>query len=312
MILLLEPPRPAGFVSGGYRYQHEIGRRLAAWGQGELRTVAPMELDAAVAAARSAGATVVVDGLFAALRRRPLPAGAIALLHVVPDTPWSEVPMPAIATSQPTADAVATAARAVEVVRPGLDDGFAPTSPRASDERPHVVCVGTVTPAKGQRLVATALAATPMAARCELALLGDTATAPDYVRDVCRSASPATVRLAGVRTPIEVAAELGAADLFVSASRSESFGMAVAEAAACGVPVLAFATGEIGTFVLDGANGWLVPADASDQVFAARLQALLAEPAALRAARAAARRPPLGDWDEATRRFVAACRRARS
>ncbi|MBL9076429.1 MAG: glycosyltransferase family 4 protein [Planctomycetes bacterium] len=307
MILLLEPPRPAGFVSGGYRYQAEIGARLAARGEGELRVVAPDALAAAVAAARG---PVVVDGLFAALGAGPLPAGAIALLHLVPpQRPWSAAPLPVVATSLPTAAAVAADSLAVEVVRPGLDACFVPGPPRPADGRRRIVCIGTVSPAKGQLLLATAVAAARCARQCDLVLLGDALTWPDHARAVERAAAPATVAVRGAVPPTTVADELRRADLFVSASRSESFGMAVAEAVACGAPVLAFATGEIATFVRDGGNGWLLPADADDGAFAARLGALLADPAALRAARDRAVRPPLGDWDQAATRFAAACRR---
>lgn len=305
MILLLEPQRPPGFVSGGYRYQAEVAARLAARGEGELRAIAPTELDVVVAAA-PAGTIVVVDGLFLAHRQRPLPGGTTALLHQVPDrTPWSETPLPVIATSQATADAVRGAARRVGVVRPGLDACFRPRPARSPGERLRVVCTGTVWPGKGQLLLAEALATS--ARPCQLVLVGDHSVAPDYAQRIQRAAPPGTLQLRGVLSPAQVADELHAADLFVSASRDESFGMAVAEAVACGVPVLAFATGEIATFVHDDHNGWLLPTTASDAVFVQRLHDLLGDPTRLARARVAAVAPPLTPWDEVARRFAAAC-----
>lgn len=308
MILLLEPQRPAGFVSGGYRYQAEIARRLAARGEGELRAVAPGQFAAAVAAATATQAVVVVDGLFVTRTRRVLPAGVVALLHGAPElAPWAAAPLPVIATSQPTADAVAAAARRVEVVRPGLDACFRPGPAAAPARRRRVVCIGTVCPGKGQLLVARALATAPAAGPCDLVLLGDRNLAPDYVREVEAAAAPCTLHLRGVLPPAEVAVELQRAELCVSASRDESFGMAVAEAAACGVPVLAFATGEIPTFVHDGRNGWLVPASAPDAAFQRRLHEVLGDGRQLARARAAAVLPPLAPWDDVASRFARAC-----
>ena len=48
-------------------------------------------------------------------------------------------------------------------------------------------------------------------------------------------------------------------DVLVSASYSESFGMSMAEALVCGVPVVATATGGARTIIEDGVNGLLVP-----------------------------------------------------
>ncbi|HWW74534.1 MAG TPA: glycosyltransferase family 4 protein, partial [Pyrinomonadaceae bacterium] len=57
----------------------------------------------------------------------------------------------------------------------------------------------------------------------------------------------------------EVPALLASLDLFVSASRTESFGMAMVEALACGVPVVATATEGAREIVEDGVTGSLVP-----------------------------------------------------
>ena len=83
MIVLCEPQHPVGFQSGGYRYQAEVMAARLAARDGERRVLAPEQLAATVAELRQRpGTVVVVDGLFA--QHRPLPAGAIALLHMVP------------------------------------------------------------------------------------------------------------------------------------------------------------------------------------------------------------------------------------
>jgi len=308
VIVLLEPRHAPGFVSGGYRYQHEIVRRLAARGEGELREAAPDELDAAIADARRArpDATIVVDGLFAERTRRELPADVIALLHTTPTARIGSTRL--IVTGERTAEAMRGPGRAVEVVLPGLDDCFAVGDARERGAKRRVVCVGTVSELKNQRLVAAALAAAANDVPCELVLLGCVKTEPAAARAVTTAAGPVPAYFAGVVSPERVAEELHRADLFVSASRSESFGMAVAEAAACGTPVLAFRTGAIDTFVQDGANGWLVDTNAADEVFAARLHDLLRSPRLLDTARGHARRPGLRSWDDTARVFATACR----
>ncbi|MEP6708301.1 MAG: glycosyltransferase family 4 protein [Pyrinomonadaceae bacterium] len=50
-----------------------------------------------------------------------------------------------------------------------------------------------------------------------------------------------------------------ALDLFVSASHSESFGLAIAEAMACGVPIVATVTEGASEIINDGVTGLLVP-----------------------------------------------------
>jgi glycosyltransferase involved in cell wall biosynthesis len=50
-----------------------------------------------------------------------------------------------------------------------------------------------------------------------------------------------------------------AADVFCTPSQMETFGMTAAEAAACGLPVIAFATGGLPEIVESGVSGWLVP-----------------------------------------------------
>jgi glycosyltransferase involved in cell wall biosynthesis len=49
-----------------------------------------------------------------------------------------------------------------------------------------------------------------------------------------------------------------AADVYVTPSQMETFGMTAAEAGACGLPVICFATGGLQEIVADGKTGWLV------------------------------------------------------
>lgn len=307
MIVLLEPRRPPGFISGGYRYQDAIGRRLVQQGHGEYVAVAPDAMAAAMDDIRNRApkAVVVVDGRFAELLGQPLPQDCVALLHMRPDWVWYREPLHVIATAATTARELAAEARSVAVVRPGLEDCFQPGLWVPHGKRLRIACVGTVTANKGQAMLLHALQASQV--DCELHLFGDASDDQAAVGALRAAAGGFPLYFHGVLEPAQVAAQLHSVDLLVSASRHESFGMAVAEGAACGVPVLAFATGEIASFVAHGRNGWLLPPSASDREFAAVLHPLLRSPERLSAARACAQRPSIGSWDDAAAAFVAAC-----
>jgi glycosyltransferase involved in cell wall biosynthesis len=67
------------------------------------------------------------------------------------------------------------------------------------------------------------------------------------------------IKLVGRLDGDEVARFLASLDLFVSASRTEAFGMAMAEALACGVPVVANATEGAREIIEEGVTGLLAP-----------------------------------------------------
>jgi glycosyltransferase involved in cell wall biosynthesis len=107
----------------------------------------------------------------------------------------------------------------------------------------------------------------------------------------------------------EVPALLASLDLFVSASRTESFGMAMAEALACGVPVVATATEGAQEVVEDGATGVLVEVEDVDAL-ASAVVALLEDEGrrqrlSERARESAAERFGLARMVEATERVYA-------
>lgn len=68
-----------------------------------------------------------------------------------------------------------------------------------------------------------------------------------------------SVRLLGRRE--DIAPLIASLDVLVSASRTESFGMVLAEAAACGVPAVATATEGAREIVNEGVTGLIVPID---------------------------------------------------
>jgi glycosyltransferase involved in cell wall biosynthesis len=87
----------------------------------------------------------------------------------------------------------------------------------------------------------------------------------------------------------ELAGEYSTHDVFCIASKSEPFGLVVAEALACGLPVVATRTGGLTELVVDGVNGLLVPP--GDAAAFARAISRLAHDPALRERLAANARP---------------------
>ena len=96
------------------------------------------------------------------------------------------------------------------------------------------------------------------------------------------------VHFAGVRSRACVAHLLKTCDLFVWPAVEEVLGMALLEAQACGVPVLAGRSMGVASVVAEGASGLLVPA-LDDQAFADALAPLLGDPSRRRAMATSAR-----------------------
>jgi glycosyltransferase involved in cell wall biosynthesis len=85
------------------------------------------------------------------------------------------------------------------------------------------------------------------------------------------------LRWRGALSEAAVAAALGEADLFVWPAINEAFGMALLEAQASGLPVVAGASGGVSSIVLDRETGLLVP-PGDPVAFAAALRLLILNP----------------------------------
>ncbi len=191
---------------------------------------------------------------------------------------------------------------AVHIAEPGTD-----TAPRAvgTDGATALLCVAAVTPVKGHDVLVDALTAVadrPWTCVCA----GPLDRAPGHVaalrRQIARSGLDERVRLAGPLAPAALAAAYAATDLAVLPSRTETFGMAAAEALARGIPVLATTVGGLPDTVgraPDGTIPGLLVPPGDPAALASALRRWFAEPALrtrLRAA-SAARGAALPRWD---------------
>jgi glycosyltransferase involved in cell wall biosynthesis len=137
-----------------------------------------------------------------------------------------------------------------------------------------------------------------------LEVVGDGAARPEVERALAPLG--ARVAWAGVLGPPALAAHLAAADLCVWPAVNEAFGMALLEAQASGLPVVAGAGGGVGEIVVPEATGLLVaPADAAS--FAAAVRRLLVDRGLHARLAAAARQRVLAEHDlpAAARRLAA-------
>jgi glycosyltransferase involved in cell wall biosynthesis len=197
----------------------------------------------------------------------------------------------------------------IHVAHPGVDTMPLSTRSGAGD---RLLCVAAVAPHKGHDLLVDALAmAGDLRWRCTC--VGSIDRDPQFVRQLRVRLEQA--RLAG-RVDL-VGAHIGSAldryfanaDLFVLASRGETYGMVLAEALARGIPVLATDVGGVREALGEPAGqlpGLLVAPD-DVPALAAALRCWLDEPELRSTLRAAAvdRRATLPSW-AATTDLVAA------
>ena len=330
--------------TGGYIYDRRAFEALAARGwrvrEVSLATSFPFPDEAALRAADAAlagledGTSTVIDGLalgampeVAARHRERLEL--VALVHhplcletgLAPELAVRlraseraalETARRVIVTSRLTAETLVAEFNVplgrITVAPPGIDP--APEA-RGSGGRPCLLNVGTVTPRKGHALLIEALAGL-RALPWDLVVVGslgrDPGTADAVRASIGRHGLDDRVTLTGELEGDELATAFDRADIFVSASFYEGYGMAIAEALARGLPVVATSGGATAETVPADAGLLVPPGDAA--ALAQALRRLLAEPGLhgrLRegAMRARARLPR---WDDAAASIEAALR----
>ncbi|MEU5635657.1 glycosyltransferase family 4 protein [Streptomyces rishiriensis] len=189
----------------------------------------------------------------------------------------------------------------VHVAAPGAD--IAPLA-SGTDGVSRLLCVASVTPRKGQHRLVEALAAAkdlPWSCVC----VGGLGQDPEYVAHlrelIGRHGLQDRLELAGPKAGAELDAAYASADLMVLTSYAETYGMAVTEALARGIPVLATDVGglpeAVGRAPDGGVPGILVPPE-DPAALAAELRGWFGEPDVRRRLKAAARsrRAALNGW----------------
>ncbi|MFD4602806.1 glycosyltransferase family 4 protein [Streptomyces sp. NPDC058464] len=189
----------------------------------------------------------------------------------------------------------------VHVAAPGAD--IAPLA-GGTDGVSHLLCVAAVTPRKGQHRLVEALAAVrdlPWTCTC----VGGLGQDPEYVAHlrtlIAQHGLTDRLHLAGPRAGADLDASYAAADLMVLTSYAETYGMAVTEALARGIPVLATDVGglpeAVGRAPDGGVPGILVPPE-NPAALAVELRGWFGEADVRRRLKAAARgrRAALDGW----------------
>jgi glycosyltransferase involved in cell wall biosynthesis len=339
--LALLVPGPIDQLTGGYLFARHVVDRLAARGNPVAVIELAGRFPDADAAARAAcatalarlpdGARAIIDGLGLAGFADCLAHEAARLRLIV----WVHHPLAdetglsaddharfraveskllplfigAICPSQCTADAVARYGvdpTRIAVARPGTKEPAQPRLRRHRDGVLRLLSVATVTPRKGHLVLIEALARLQRD-DWRLDCIGSTIRDPDHVAAV-RAAIAAHGLAARVTLHDEMpqdalGAAYEAADLFVLPSFHEGFGMALAEAMAHGLPIVATRAGAIPETVPETAGILVPPGDSA--ALATALARLLNDRALLDrlAQGAAAAGATLPDWDEAVTRW---------
>lgn len=162
----------------------------------------------------------------------------------------------------------------VLLIQPGWEGTPLPRSP--APRPPTIVCVAKLRPEKGHELLVGALEIVRrQVPDARLVLVGDGEQRDRLAAQVVELGLTGSVEFAGA-VP-EVWPYLAEADVFALASKSEAFGIAIAEAMAAGLPVVAPAVGGIPELVRPGVSGELFP-PGDDRALAGHLVRLLTTP----------------------------------
>jgi glycosyltransferase involved in cell wall biosynthesis len=320
-------PDVTAMISGGNVYNAALVSALRAAGADvSVRTLVEAE---AVRQDRP-GADWLVDSLYLEALPRLCGRGRRTLLlaHYLPSlVEVGAVPAPAalsageraalaaadgaVVPSQFMADALAQlglAAESIVMVAPGIEVPPPPELPPRRREL-HAIVVANLVPGKRVLPLVRALAqelrdGLPL----RLTVVGSLSMDRDYA-DACRETIVAdpllaqAITLAGPVAHDRLLGLMAASDVLLSPSCMESFGLALAEARALGLPIIARAGGNSAAHVEARAGGVLVHSDGELATACARL-GRDGEERRRRLVAARAARPAARGWSEAARDFL--------
>jgi hypothetical protein len=268
-------PGPLGALTGGSIYDRRmVESRLARRGSRARRQPGAERAGAIEAAAALSsvadGETVVIDGLafgampdvleahgdrlkLVALVHMPLAlaagiAGAAIRSRALAERRALALARAVVVTGKATIQALTTIgfrSSTVHVAEPGCD--AAPLARGSDGSVPQILCVAAIVPGKDHDGLIRALRATDASWKltCVGSLTRDPETAESLVSLVESSSLAERVSFAGELTGDDLGAAYDGADVFALNTRFETYGMAVAEALACGLPVVSTRTGAI-------------------------------------------------------------------
>jgi len=170
----------------------------------------------------------------------------------------------------------------IRIVRCGLDGPFLSSPSRPLPAARRILCVARFDPEKGHLVLleaAARLAAEGLDFRIEL--IGDGALRPEIERAIERLSLSRHVELLGWRKTLEVRERLLDCRVFVLPSLAEGLPVVLMEALALERPVISTYVAGIPELVVDGENGWLVPASSVEDLARALRAALSATDEAL-------------------------------
>jgi len=198
------------------------------------------------------------------------------------------------------------AANRVVLVEPGADPAAIATG--SVDDAVNVLCVATVSATKGHERLIQALARIRHLRwhlTCAGSLTRDIETARRVSRMIAAEGLEDRVTLTGELKEAALDRCYGGADVFALATQFETYGMAVAEALAHGVPVVSTRTGAIEELV--GTQAGIVVEPGDDSAFGAALDTVIGDSEFRHRLRAGAirARARLRTWDDAAREFAA-------
>ena len=186
----------------------------------------------------------------------------------------------------------------ISVVHCGLDEGYREAPARAWNEVRRFVCVGRLSPEKGQFVLIDALGELRrQGLDAELVLAGDGELRSAIERHCAERGVADLVRITGWISGASVREEIEASRALVLSSFAEGLPVVLMEAMACARPVIATRVSGVPELVRDGQEGWLVAPANVVELAAAMRQCLEADVQTLQAMGTAARMRALDRHD---------------
>ena len=165
----------------------------------------------------------------------------------------------------------------LHVIRCGVDRSFLEAPPSPVPDVARLVCIGRLSPEKGQLVLVDALALLrDREIGAEIVFVGDGPMREDIDRRARGSSVEDRIRCVGWQSSAEVRGWIEQSRAVVLPSFSEGIPVVLMEAMAMGRPVIATEVGGIPELVRSGENGWLVPAGSVEDLAMALEAALLA------------------------------------